>query len=151
MSLCDFAIASERAVFGLSEINFATIPSAGAMWAPTYHLHPRDALYLAMTGERIDSTEAERIRLVNRRVPHEKLREEVLRLSDILKQKDPVALMVTKETFRLARNLSYEDSIEWEVAKSEENSYLQKGLWVEALKGFSQKKFKPGIETYKSK
>lgn len=151
MSLCDFAIASDRAVFGLSEINFATIPSAGAMWAPAYHLHPRDALYLAMTGERIDSTEAERIRLVNKRVPHERLREEVLRLSNILKQKDPVALMVTKETFRLARNLGYEDSIEWEIAKSEENSYLQKGLWVEAIKGFSQKKFKPGVETYKPK
>lgn len=149
MCLCDFAIASEKAIFGLSEINFATIPSTGAMWAPAYHLHPRDALYLAMTGERIDAHEADRMRLINKVVSHDQLREEVLKLARILKEKDPVALMECKETFRLARRLDYDDSMEWEAAKSHEKSYLQGGLWVKALSGFADKKFKPGLETFK--
>ena len=151
MCLCDFAIASEKAVFGLSEINFAAIPSTGAMWAPAYHLHPRDALYMAMTGERVDAREADRIRMVNKVVPPDQLGEEVLRLARILKEKDPVALMACKETFRLAKRLDYEDSIEWEFAKDQEKNYLQGGTWVKALTGFAEKKYKPGIEAFKEK
>ena len=149
MSLCDFAIASEKAVFGLSEINFAHFPSTGALWAPAYHLHPRDLLYLAMTGETIDAREAEKMRLVNRAVPHEDLEKEVMKLGDTLKKKDPIALMECKEAYKLSRRLDYEDAVDWEWAKSQELGYLQEGMWVRALGSFTKKEFKPGLETYK--
>lgn len=149
MGLCDFAVASERAVFGLSEINFAHFPATGAMWVPAYHLHPRDALYMAMMGESFDAREAEKIRLVNKTVPHEELEGEVMRMARKLKEKDRFALLECKQTFRLSRRMDYDDSIEWEAAKAEEKSYLQKGLWVEALSDFKDKKFRPGLETFK--
>ena len=150
MGLCDFAIASDRAVFGLSEINFAHFPSAGAMWVPAHLLHPRDALYLAMTGEKISAAEADKMRLVTKTVPHDQLAEETMKLATTLSQKDPIALRACKETYRLTMRLDYEDSIEWEYAKGEEKTYLQKGLWVSALSDFDKKKFKPGLETFKS-
>ncbi|MHB2036801.1 MAG: enoyl-CoA hydratase-related protein [Nitrososphaerales archaeon] len=150
MGLCDFAISSDKAVYGLSEINFAHFPSAGAMWVPAHLLLPRDAIYLAMTGEKIDAAVAERMRLVTKTVPHEKLREEVLNLANILRLKDPIALRACKETYRLTMRLDYDDSIEWEYAKGEEKTYLQKGLWVDALSDFDKKKFRPGLETFKS-
>jgi feruloyl-CoA hydratase/lyase len=151
MCICDFAIASEKAVFGLSEINFAHFPGAGTTWAHVYHIHPRDYVYLAMTGETIDAREAERMRLINKAVPHEELETEVMKLATKLREKDPIALMECKEALRLSRRLDYDDAVAWEVAKSEELGYLHEGLWVKALKSFEQKEFKPGLGSYGTK
>ncbi|MDG6906358.1 MAG: enoyl-CoA hydratase/isomerase family protein [Nitrososphaerota archaeon] len=149
MSLCDFAIASDKAVFGLSEINFAAFPSVGALWAPAYHLHPRDLVDLAMTGRRIDAQEADRIRLVNRVVPHSELRRHVMELADVLKQKDGMALAMCKEAYNLTRRLDYDDSAKWEAAKFHEKNALQGDTWERALSGFKEKKYRPGLETFK--
>lgn len=149
MSLCDFAIASDKAMFGLSEINFAAFPSVGALWAPAYHLHPRDLVDLAMTGRRIDANEASRIRLVNRVVPHDQLDKEVKELVETLKAKDPFALMMCKEAYMLSRRLDYDDAAKWEAAKFHEKNVLQGDTWEKALAGFKEKKYKPGLETFK--
>ncbi|MDG6906072.1 MAG: enoyl-CoA hydratase/isomerase family protein [Nitrososphaerota archaeon] len=149
MSLCDLAIASDKAVFGLSEINFASFPAVGALWAPAYHLHPRDLMYLSLTGKRITAKEAETMRLVNEVVPHDKLDKAVWDLAEVIKQKDKWALMECKEAYALTRRLDYDDAAKWEAAKTAEKNRLQGELGERALKAFAQKKYKPGLESYR--
>ena len=51
MASCDFALASDDAVFGLSEVNWGGLP-AGLVSKVVGTLMPyRDALYFAMTGK----------------------------------------------------------------------------------------------------
>ena len=52
MCLCDLAIASEKATFVLSEINFGLIPAGGAAKATLDTISSRDAMYMALTGDR---------------------------------------------------------------------------------------------------
>src|SRR5207245_2096941 len=63
---CDMAIASERAVFSLSEINFGSLPGGGAARAALATVPYKHAMYLILTGKTIDATEAARIGFINR-------------------------------------------------------------------------------------
>ena len=75
--VCNFAVASEDAVFGLPEERFG---SAGTTW-----LYPfvaaqcglKKANELVMTGRKFDAHEAERLNLINRVVPTAELDTEV--------------------------------------------------------------------------
>ena len=81
---CDFALAADEAVFGLSEVNWGALP-AGLVSKVAATLMPyRDALYFAMTGKSFDGRRAAEVRLVNESVPAARLREEVMALADHL-------------------------------------------------------------------
>jgi len=150
MGLCDIAIASDRAVFGLSEINFGIFPAGGAMKVPTELLSHRDALYLALTGDQLTAAEAEKIRLVNRAVPHERLDAEVATLAQKLKEKNPVALMLTKKVFWREKFMGYEEAVDWEMANFAVLNQMTAGEWVtEGIQQFLQGKYRPGMEAYR--
>lgn len=149
LGLCDIAFASDRATFGLSEINFGIIPAGGVMKTIADQLGWRDALYLALTGEPIDAKTAEKIRLVNRVVPHEKLYGEVYAVAAKVKRHNPIAVQTAKEVFQRVRYMDDSAAWDYEIAKTEELNYLQKGEWVDvALKKFKEKQFKPGLKSY---
>lgn len=57
--LCDLAIASDTALFGLSEINFGIFPAGGATWAVTHNLPRKQALYYILTGDTLTGKQAE--------------------------------------------------------------------------------------------
>lgn len=152
MCSCDLAIASEKAVFGLSEINFGIFPGGGSTKLPSEILSHRDFLWMAMTGDPIDAATAERWRLVNKVVPHDKLREETMALARKLTKKNPIALRLTKEVFWAVKNLDYLPAVAFEGAKSHENSRLQEGEWVrEGIGKFLKKEYKPGFTSYLEK
>ena len=149
MGLCDFAIASDKAVFGLSEVNFGILPAGGSTKVPVELLAHRDALYLILTGEPIDAQTADRMRLINKAVPHERLWEEVTALADKLKKIDPVALMLAKEVFWRSKFMDYPESVDWELAKHSELSLFGRGRWVEkGIKRFLSGQYKPGLQSY---
>lgn len=150
MGLCDIAIASDRAVFGLSEINFGIFPAGGALKVPVELLSHRDALYLTLTGDRISAAEAERIRLVNRAVPHEKLDAEVAALARKLKEKNPVALMLAKKVFWRDKFMGYQEAVDWELANLAVLSQMTAGEWVnEGIRQFLEGEYKPGTGSYR--
>jgi trans-feruloyl-CoA hydratase/vanillin synthase len=149
MGLCDIAIASDRARFGLSEINFGNFPAGGSMKMAMELLSHRDVLYMALTGDLIDATTAERLRLVYKSVPHDRLMNEVYSIAKKLNKKNPVALMIAKEVFWRDKQMSYSESVDWELAKQAELSYLQKGEWVrEGINRFVTGGYKPAFESY---
>jgi enoyl-CoA hydratase/carnithine racemase len=94
---CDFMLASERATFGLPEAKLGLFPSNGTQRLVRLVGRNR-ALELTLTAERISATEAERIGLVNRVVPHEALMREALRTAAAIAALAPVAIRVTRES-----------------------------------------------------
>jgi len=149
MGLCDIAVASDKAQFGLSEINFGNFPAGGSMKMAMELLSHRDVLYMALTGDFIDASTAERLRLVYKSVPHDCLMDDVYAIANKLTKKNPVALMIAKEVFWRDKQMSYSESVEWELAKQAELSYLQNGEWVrEGINRFVSGSYKPAFESY---
>lgn len=149
MGLCDIAVASDRAQFGLSEVNFGNFPAGGSMKMTMELLSHRDVLYMALTGDFIDAATAERLRLVTRTVPHDRLTAEVDSIARKLAKKNPVAMMIAKEVFWRDKQMGYAEAVEWELAKQAELSYLQKGEWVrQGIRQFVRGDYKPAYGSY---
>src|SRR3990172_3174079 len=147
--MADFAIAAEEAKFGLPEINFGMFPAGGATKGPLELIPHRDALDMALTGRNIDAAEAERLRLINRRVPRARLMDECIARANERKKKEPLALMIAKEAFWRDKELSYPAAIDLETGKMRELNFLQKGQWVsDGIRKFLDKQYKPSESSF---
>ncbi|MCH9049766.1 MAG: p-hydroxycinnamoyl CoA hydratase/lyase [Proteobacteria bacterium] len=148
---CDFAIAAEDAVFGLSEINWGILPGGIVSWNVADVMSYRDAIYYAVTGDTFDGKKAEEIRFVNYAVPKEKLREETIKLAEKLMAKNPVAVRFTKEAIRAVRHMSLDQAADYLRAKSDALKAADKEQGRnEGMKQFlDDKSYRPGFEPYK--
>src|SRR3974377_486541 len=94
---CDFAIAADDALFGLSEVNWGILPGGIVSWNVVQTMNYRDALYYATTGDAFRGKQAKQMGFVNFSYPKERLREETVKLAKKLMEKSPAALRYTKE------------------------------------------------------
>ncbi|MFL6140514.1 MAG: p-hydroxycinnamoyl CoA hydratase/lyase [Labedaea sp.] len=148
--LCDLAIATETALFGLSEINFGIFPAGGATWAATHNLQRKQALYYILTGDTLTGKQAEEYGLVNKAVPAEALDEETDRLVRKIVKKNPVTLRLAKEVYERTTTLDLPAAIDYDQAKLWELSRLSGNEWINvALKQFEKRSYRPGLDTYK--
>ena len=79
---CDLIVVDETAVLGLPEVTVGVIPGGGGTQLLTRRIGSSRAADLVFTGRRLDVDEAERIGLVDRRVPAGTDREAALELAD---------------------------------------------------------------------
>jgi E-phenylitaconyl-CoA hydratase len=93
---CDLRIASENATFGLPEVTRGILPGAGGTQRLPRLVGPERALDLILTGRRIDAREAERMGLVGRVVPFDRLRDEALALASQIAENAPLAVRAAK-------------------------------------------------------
>lgn len=151
VSLCDVAISSDRALYCLSEINFAHFPAGGTTWAVSHFLLPKHFEYLCLSGDRIDAQEAFRMGFVTKVVPHDQLEAESWKMIKKLAAKHPNAYKTAKTMCRMTRYMQFWEAIELEMAHIHENYFLSEGEMVKiALRQFKDKKIKTGTgETYK--
>ena len=116
---CDLVLASDRARF--SEIFTArglTLDFGGS-WVLPRLVGLHRAKELAFLADIIDATEANRIGLVNRVVPHARLADEAAALAARLAAAPPVPLAVTKRLLNQSSSVSMAEAIEFEnVAQS---------------------------------
>ena len=144
---CDFAIASDDALFGLSEVNWGILPGGLVSRVVTDMMSLRDGLYHAMTGDPFDGKRAAEMRLVNYSVPADQLRDETVKLAKKLMEKNPWALRATKQAYKLVRGMDYSQAEDYLAAK---------GAWIkqadresgydEGIKQFiDDKTYKPGL------
>lgn len=111
---CDIRIASDNAKFGQPEINIGLFPGAGGTQRLPRLIGWGKAKELIYTGKIIDAAEAERINLVDRVVPPEKLGEEVNQLAETIASKSPLIIKLAKKAINrgmytdLAAGLAYE-------------------------------------------
>jgi 2-(1,2-epoxy-1,2-dihydrophenyl)acetyl-CoA isomerase len=120
---CDIRVASDRARFGSYFVRRGVLGTAGS-----YYLLPRivglsRAMELALSGVLIDASEAERIGLVSRVVPHDNLEAAVEEMIEQLSWGAPLAQRAIKRA--MIRGLS----MEWQ-AFDEYIAPLGDGLWA---------------------
>ncbi len=148
---CDLAIASETAVFGVSEINWGIPPGNLVSKAIADTIGQRKALEYIMTGETFNGRQAAEMGLVNRAVPLEQLRDETIALARKLAQKNPVVLRAAKHGFKRCRELTWEQSEDYLYAKFDQSQLRDPEHGRE--KGLNQfldeKSIKPGLESYR--
>ncbi len=108
---CDLRIASERAFFGMPEVKVGFPSVIEAALLPRLIGLGR-AAEMVYTGEMIDAKEAERIGLVNKVVPHERLRASTLETAQRLLANGPTALVLQKRLVNQWLEMSLSASIE---------------------------------------
>jgi trans-feruloyl-CoA hydratase/vanillin synthase len=104
---CDFAIASEDAVFGLSEINWGILPGSLVSKVVADTVLFRHALYYACLGEAFSARRAVELGLVNAAVPRADLERETVALAQRLMAKNPEVLRGTKQALRMVRDMDH--------------------------------------------
>ncbi len=111
---CDIRIASENAKFGQPEINVGIFPGAGATQRLPRLIGWGKAKEMIYTGRIIEATEAEKLGVVDKVVPQEKLEEEVEQLALTIASKSPLIIKLAKKAINrgmytdLAAGLAYE-------------------------------------------
>lgn len=94
---CDWAVASDNAVFGQPEVLLGVIPGFGGTQRLPRRVGPAMALDLVTTGRKIDAHEALRIGLVNRVMPQAELEDYVAELTKQLMGNGPQSVRGAKQ------------------------------------------------------
>jgi len=147
---CDLAIASETAVFGLSEVNWGIPPGNVDSKALADTMGQRKALEYIMTGETFTGKQAAEMGLVNKAVPLERLRDEIVALARKLLAKNSVVLRAAKQGFKRCRELSCEQSEDYLYAKLDQSLLRDpEHARDQGLSRFlDEKSFKPGLGSH---
>jgi trans-feruloyl-CoA hydratase/vanillin synthase len=145
---CDLAVAADEATFGLSEVNFGLFPGGSVSKSLANVMHPRDAMFYALTGRPFDGKKAAEIKFVNYSVPLSGLRADVTALAVELAQKNAEALQATKEGYRHSLDMGWDASIAYTnarqglLSKNQNDAFQHTGIG-DFLKG----KYRPGLES----
>ncbi|MGZ8347510.1 MAG: p-hydroxycinnamoyl CoA hydratase/lyase [Allosphingosinicella sp.] len=147
---CDLAIAADEAEFGLSEINWGILPGGGATKVVVDLLSMRDAMYHALTGERIDGKTAAAWKLVNESVPLDRLEARVTELANMLLEKNPVTIKAAKDAVRRCKEMTYDNAEDYLIRAQEAANFHDKTEGrKEGIRQFiDEKSYKPGLATY---
>ena len=96
VAVCDIVIASEKAVFSLSEVKLGLVPACISPYV-IRRMGDKNCREYFLTGERLTADKALTAGLVNRVVPESKLNEEIDKLIYQLISSGPKALAVCKK------------------------------------------------------
>jgi enoyl-CoA hydratase len=114
---CDIMLASSNAKFGQTEINVGLIPGVGGTQRLPRRIGIHRAKELIFTGDLIDSTEAQRLGIVNHVFPsHEEMWNYVEAMIEKISSKSPIILRLGKEAVNhssagLKEGLDYESTL----------------------------------------
>jgi enoyl-CoA hydratase/carnithine racemase len=112
LAACDLAIAAEGTRIGTTAINVGLFCMGPAV-PLSRCVGRKKALEMLLTGTIIDAQEAERIGLVNKVVPSEKLDEAAMELANELATKSPIALQMGKRAFYTMADMKYAKALEY--------------------------------------
>jgi 2-(1,2-epoxy-1,2-dihydrophenyl)acetyl-CoA isomerase len=122
----DLRLAADKASFVMAFVKIGLVPDAGGTFFLPRLVGMGKALEMCMTGDKVDGAEAERIGLVNRVVPHDRLMEESMALAGRLAKLPTKAIGLMKRALNrsfdrpLEEQLSYEADLQAIAARSED-------------------------------
>ncbi|MBP8646220.1 MAG: enoyl-CoA hydratase/isomerase family protein [Syntrophobacteraceae bacterium] len=109
---CDLTVAAEDSKFGTTAINVGLICLGPA--APLARsLGRKQTLEMVLTGKIITAVEAERLGLVNRVVPKDRLEEATMELAGQLAAKSPLALQIGKAGIYAMQDVPYHQALDY--------------------------------------
>jgi len=135
---CDLRIASERASIGQTFNRIGLAPDWGGSWLVPRLVGRGRAAELFFLADMLDASEAERIGLVNRVVPHEELESHVHDLALRLAAKPARPLALAKEALRRSLSASLEEMLDFEVRA--QNEAFRSPDALEGTRAFVQKR-----------
>jgi len=100
--MCDILFAADSARFGQPEIKLGIIPGAGGTQRLPRAVGKAKAMDMILTGRMMDAAEAERVGLVSRVVPADKLLEEALAAAERIAEFSLPSVMMAKEAINRA-------------------------------------------------
>jgi enoyl-CoA hydratase len=112
---CDIRVASEKARFGLPELNLGIMPGAGGTQKLPRIVGIGMAKKLIFTGEIIGAEEALRIGLVEEIVEHERLMDRSFEIAEKISRKPPLAVKLVKRAINATRSMSLEEGLKYEI------------------------------------
>jgi feruloyl-CoA hydratase/lyase len=147
---CDFAIAADDAIFGLSEINWGIFPGGLVTRVLVEAMTYRDAMYYIMTGEPFDGKKAAEMRLVTKSVPKAQLRDETTKLAKLLMQKNPQVLQAAKEVYKYCKDMTFSQAEDYMAAKGTalRATDPEKGRETGMKQFLDEKTYRPGLGHY---
>jgi len=113
---CDIRISAEEAQIGSPEAKVTSSVTGGAMRLVQDLIGPGKAKELLFTGEYIDGKEAQRIGLVNRAVPLDRLMDEAREMAEKIADNSTFSIKMIKKGLHLARGeVSLEALMDYEI------------------------------------
>lgn len=110
--MCDMRVASDKARFGEVFLRVGLIPDEAQILLPRL-VGLAKAYELILTTDIIDASEAYRIGLVNKVVPHEQLMAAAMELANKIASKPPISVQLAKEGVRQGLNMPFEEFRRW--------------------------------------
>jgi enoyl-CoA hydratase len=101
---CDIRIAADEAKIGSPEARVTSSVTGGAMRLVQDLIGPGKARELLFTAEYIDGKEAERIGLVNKAIPLDKLMDEAREMAKKIAENSPFSVKMIKKGLNMARD-----------------------------------------------
>lgn len=135
---CDVRMASDQASFGQNFAKLGLFPDFGGTWLLPRLVSRGYAAEMFCTGEMISAAEAERIGLVNRVVPHERLAEEARALGGRLAAAPPLAVRAIKQVLFGADREELVRALEFEI-RTQVECFLTEDC-AEGLSAFFEKR-----------
>ncbi len=136
LSMCDLAVASSQAKFGLPEVKVGVFPMQVVALLQRI-ISSRDLYELCLTGELIEGEQARQMRLVNYVVPAAELDAKVDWLIGRIADKSPAALRRGRYAMRQVESMSFGEGI----------SFMESQIGLMAL----TKDSKEGIQAFRDK
>jgi len=112
VTAADLAIVAEGTRIGTTAINVGLFCMGPAV-PLSRSLGRKLALEMLLTGDFIDAERAERIGLVNKVVPQDKLMDEAMNLANKLAAKSPIALQMGKQAFYTMSDMEFDKAMEY--------------------------------------
>ena len=111
---CDVLIAAENATFIEAFSRVGLVPDTGSTWFLPRLVGSARAAEMMFTADPVDAATAERIGLVNRVVPADKLMEEAHALAARLAAAAPIALALAKRALNRTFEMNLEQALDYE-------------------------------------
>lgn len=112
--ICDIAVASDTAVFGLPETTIGVVPGAGGTQRAIRTLGKPLAMEMILAGRRLKAEEALQHGLVTKVVPREELLAEAKRIAGEIAKRSPVAIRLARDAVNQALELPLAGGLEVE-------------------------------------
>ena len=112
MVACDLVVASDRATFGLTEINVGLWPMMITAEI-VRNIGRKKTLELMLTGKRISATEAAAMGLVNHVVSGDDLEAETMKLAGEIAERSPAAIALGLRAFYATQDMDLEPGLQY--------------------------------------